>query len=84
MSNNKYVKDKSEVVSHSSLKNRATETDAIWWRNCDGQVDGFKARKFALDDLVAATENFKKQHFLGEGGFGQVYKGHLQDTNEVS
>lgn len=51
--------------------------------DCDSETDGFKARKFALADLVAATESFKDENFLGEGGFGRVYKGHLQDTGEV-
>lgn len=41
------------------------------------ESDGFKARKFALADLVAATNNFKTANFIGEGGFGKVYKGRL-------
>lgn len=41
------------------------------------ETDGFRARKFALADLVAATNNFKTANFIGEGGFGKVYKGRL-------
>ncbi|GAA0151936.1 hypothetical protein LIER_10543 [Lithospermum erythrorhizon] len=42
-----------------------------------------KARPFAYDELVAATGRFKEENFLGEGGFGRVYKGHLKDTGQV-
>jgi hypothetical protein len=30
---------------------------------------------FTLDELKAATKNFSTSNFLGEGGFGPVYKG---------
>ncbi|XP_010227886.2 LOW QUALITY PROTEIN: serine/threonine-protein kinase RIPK [Brachypodium distachyon] len=32
---------------------------------------------FTLDELKAATRNFSASNFLGEGGFGPVYKGSL-------
>ncbi|KAG6415080.1 hypothetical protein SASPL_122482 [Salvia splendens] len=44
----------------------------------------FEARNFALADLVAATENFKDGNFLGEGGFGPVYKGRLPNGEIVA
>lgn len=50
----------------------------------DGKIGGAKARRFKFDELVAATDSFKEDYFLGEGGFGKVYKGHLLDTGEVS
>lgn len=78
------MKGEPKVVSHSAVENRARETDASLRPNSDAENDGFKARRFALVDLVAATENFKDEYFLGEGGFGKVYKGRLQDTGEVS
>ncbi|KAL9171117.1 hypothetical protein ABFS82_04G188700 [Erythranthe guttata] len=46
-------------------------------------ADAPKARTFKFADLVAATHNFKSENFLGEGGFGKVYKGHLPETGEV-
>ncbi|KAL7584268.1 probable serine/threonine-protein kinase PBL7 isoform X1 [Lactuca sativa] len=42
-----------------------------------------KARKFTFAQLVTATNNFKAANFLGEGGFGKVYKGKLEDTHEI-
>ncbi|KAG8077011.1 hypothetical protein GUJ93_ZPchr0006g46371 [Zizania palustris] len=32
---------------------------------------------FSLDELKAATKNFSTTNFLGEGGFGPVYKGFI-------
>lgn len=43
----------------------------------DAGSDIFEARNFAFADLVAATENFRDGNFVGEGGFGPVYKGRL-------
>uniref|UniRef100_A0A5B7A2U6 Protein kinase domain-containing protein n=1 Tax=Davidia involucrata TaxID=16924 RepID=A0A5B7A2U6_DAVIN len=49
----------------------------------DGEPDGIKSKTFTFNQLVAATENFKSDYFLGEGGFGKVYKGKLEDTGQV-
>ncbi|XP_060174484.1 probable serine/threonine-protein kinase PBL7 [Lycium barbarum] len=49
----------------------------------DGKTGGAKAQRFKFDQLIAATEDFKEDYFLGEGGFGKVYKGHLEDTGEI-
>ncbi|KAI5675385.1 hypothetical protein M9H77_06335 [Catharanthus roseus] len=34
-------------------------------------------RRFAYGDLALATNNFSKDRKLGEGGFGEVYRGYL-------
>lgn len=36
-------------------------------------------RIFSLAELRAATRNFKSENVLGEGGFGKVFKGWLED-----
>ncbi|XP_071737900.1 probable serine/threonine-protein kinase PBL5 [Rutidosis leptorrhynchoides] len=41
------------------------------------------ARAFRYAQLVAATNNFKAANFLGEGGYGKVYKGKLEDNDQV-
>ncbi|XP_073113132.1 probable serine/threonine-protein kinase PBL7 isoform X2 [Elaeis guineensis] len=40
------------------------------------------ARVFTYAELQAATKNFKAECLIGEGGFGRVYNGHLEDTNQ--
>ncbi|KAL4178800.1 hypothetical protein AMTRI_Chr13g116910 [Amborella trichopoda] len=39
---------------------------------------------FHLDTIVACTNNFSEENKLGEGGYGPVYKGNLQDGKMVA
>lgn len=49
----------------------------------DGKAHGSRAQTFTFDELAAATGNFRSDCFLGEGGFGKVYKGYLEKVNQV-
>ncbi|KAL9355664.1 hypothetical protein Peur_053634 [Populus x canadensis] len=53
----------------------------------DFQRDGLNDRESAIMDLAsinAATDNFSEANFLGQGGFGPVYKGILSDGKELA
>ncbi|KAJ9553674.1 hypothetical protein OSB04_017719 [Centaurea solstitialis] len=39
---------------------------------------------FSLDKIAAATDNFSVSNKIGEGGFGPVYKGLLEDDREIA
>lgn len=41
-------------------------------------------RDFSYEELQEATDDFSPQCFVGEGGFGKVYKGVLKDGTEVA
>ncbi|WVZ56526.1 hypothetical protein U9M48_007042 [Paspalum notatum var. saurae] len=45
-------------------------------RNIHGKI-------FTYQELIAATDGFTVDTLLGQGGFGQVYKGFLDSTNQV-
>ncbi|XP_021620135.1 wall-associated receptor kinase-like 20 [Manihot esculenta] len=45
---------------------------------------GQTARMFQLKDIKKATNSFSKDRILGSGGFGEVYKGELQDGTVVA
>lgn len=71
------------MVNQSAAEVATRESDA-GNDPCHDEANGHKARTFKFLDLVAATQNFKAENFLGEGGFGKVYKGYLPETGEVS
>ncbi|KAI5055772.1 hypothetical protein GOP47_0029293 [Adiantum capillus-veneris] len=41
------------------------------------------AQTFTLRELAVATKNFRADCLIGEGGFGRVYKGRLENTAQV-
>jgi hypothetical protein len=54
----------------------------------EGSRDGaatthIAAQTFTFRELAAATKNFRPESLLGEGGFGRVYKGRLENTGQA-
>ncbi|CAA0829562.1 Serine/threonine-protein kinase CDL1 [Striga hermonthica] len=49
----------------------------------DGGSRHIAAHTFTFRELAMATKNFRAECLLGEGGFGRVYKGRLETTNQV-
>ncbi|XP_065852205.1 wall-associated receptor kinase-like 22 [Euphorbia lathyris] len=45
---------------------------------------GQTARVFTEEELERATDNYNQSRFLGQGGYGTVYKGMLPDGNIVA
>jgi hypothetical protein len=49
-----------------------------------GNNEHIAAQTFSFRELAIATRNFRAECLLGEGGFGRVYKGHLESINQVN
>ncbi|KAH7570542.1 hypothetical protein JRO89_XS05G0129900 [Xanthoceras sorbifolium] len=49
----------------------------------DLQGANIAAQTFTFRELAVATKNFRPESFIGEGGFGHVYKGRLESTGQV-
>ncbi|XP_044483749.1 probable serine/threonine-protein kinase PBL5 [Mangifera indica] len=81
--------DTSRVASNDPVKKEEISRDdqlSIDVKNLNLKDDtncGKRAETFTFDELSAATSNFRSDCFLGEGGFGKVYKGHLDKINQV-
>ncbi|GMN66854.1 hypothetical protein TIFTF001_035915 [Ficus carica] len=48
------------------------------------KVDDFELSLFSLATISTATDNFTVKNKLGEGGFGPVYRGILEDGQEIA
>ncbi|XP_002514536.3 protein NSP-INTERACTING KINASE 1 [Ricinus communis] len=69
----------------------------LWWRQRHNQQIFFDVneqrqeelnlgnlKRFQFKELQVATKNFSSKNLIGQGGFGNVYKGHLQDGSVVA
>ncbi|GMN27405.1 hypothetical protein TIFTF001_044113 [Ficus carica] len=66
-----------------SFKVQITDRNQTISQNGDEEED-LELPLFSLSSLTAATENFSWQNKLGEGGFGAVYRGRLEDGQEIA
>lgn len=72
----------------SGVDRLKTRSNASLRRESSGPKDNnpysqIAAHTFTLRELAAATNNFSPDCFLGEGGFGPVYRGRLPGTGQL-
>ncbi|KAF8719963.1 hypothetical protein HU200_024731 [Digitaria exilis] len=72
-----WILDKSKPQGGSDSK-----SDAVILR--DGNNQHIAAHTFTFRELASATKNFRQDCLLGEGGFGRVYKGRLENGQVVA
>ncbi|KAG6652104.1 hypothetical protein CIPAW_06G159900 [Carya illinoinensis] len=61
---------------------RDKEDDHAFAEYMDGEFQkGTGPKRFSFRELARATNNFRDEEMLGQGGFGGFYKGFLSDSN---
>ncbi|XP_020164888.1 probable serine/threonine-protein kinase PBL21 isoform X1 [Aegilops tauschii subsp. strangulata] len=67
----------------SKLAHHCTDDDSVAdaQRKVAPDVGSGCAHSFTFKDLLVATGYFNEGNFIGEGGFGKVYKGKISKTN---
>lgn len=65
------------IFSRSSKDSRQREEDLE-------TIAAQEQKQFAFETLVAATQDFNPKSKLGQGGFGPVFKGRLEDGREIA
>ncbi|KAK4491717.1 hypothetical protein RD792_002485 [Penstemon davidsonii] len=70
----------------ASFANISTKSDGSRRRYITEEIEklgkgNISADIFTYQELSAATQNFNPEALIGEGGFGRVYKGHIERKN---
>ncbi|KAI5575156.1 hypothetical protein POPTR_010G215100v4 [Populus trichocarpa] len=72
-----------DQIPSSSDKTKSNMALDVKEASKDGSSEYIAAHTFTFRELANATKNFRADCLLGEGGFGRVYKGRLESTNQV-
>ncbi|THG17324.1 G-type lectin S-receptor-like serine/threonine-protein kinase At1g61550 isoform X1 [Camellia sinensis] len=80
---NHRVKRSSKVKSSALITTRDTSQDSIWGNHAT-HLELSELPMIDFDKILVATDNFSGANKLGEGGFGPVYKGKLEDGQKVA
>ncbi|KAI5409762.1 variant 2, serine/threonine-protein kinase pbl2 [Lathyrus oleraceus] len=67
---------KSQSRTNSSQQKASLQTSH---ESVDPSISG-KLKSFSLIDLKEATKNFRRENLIGEGGFGRIFKGWIDEN----
>ncbi|CAI9098103.1 OLC1v1034686C1 [Oldenlandia corymbosa var. corymbosa] len=77
------IKDPLSPIPLSSDKLRSNSSVSSNGTPNDGGSNQIAAKTFSFRELAVATKNFRADCLIGEGGFGRVYKGKLENSNQI-
>lgn len=78
LTSSKMVSGEGTEFSNLSTKTSSTSVPPTP-RSQDEILQSSNMKSFALNDLKAATRNFRPDSVIGEGGFGSVFKGWIDE-----
>lgn len=70
---------KSQSRTNSSQQKASLQTSH---ESVDPSISG-KLKSFSLIDLKEATKNFRRENLIGEGGFGRIFKGWIDENTYI-
>eukprot|EP00256_Glycine_max_P050519 XP_006606022.1 cysteine-rich receptor-like protein kinase 15 isoform X2 [Glycine max] len=71
-------------VCYFILKRSKKKSNTLLRENFGEESDTLESLQFGLPTVEAATKKFSHENRIGEGGFGEVYKGILPDGREIA
>ncbi|KAK3014496.1 hypothetical protein RJ639_009399 [Escallonia herrerae] len=82
----KSIKEYEDTKNLASFANISLKNDSSRKRYIADEIaklgkGNISAQIFTFRELSVVTQNFNPEFLLGEGGFGRVYKGHIQSLN---
>ncbi|KAL2476264.1 Protein kinase superfamily protein [Abeliophyllum distichum] len=82
----KSIQDHKDNRSLASFANISYKSDSSRRRYITEEIEklgkgNISAQTFTFHELSVATQNFNPETLIGEGGFGRVYKGHIESKN---
>ena len=72
------------VVSGSTTTTSNTESSSSTSKIAEDLKISSQLRKFAFSELKSATRSFRPESLLGEGGFGCVFKGWIEENGTAA
>lgn len=81
-----YILVATDVSVDGSVRRRSSGSSRGIYTNSNNSTHAREpgSMKFTLQEIVKATRNFSPSWKIGQGGFGTVYKGRLQDGTLVA
>ncbi|CAI8596334.1 unnamed protein product [Vicia faba] len=76
ISGSKKPQSRTNQYSNSSKQKASSE------ENVDPSISS-KLKSFSLIDLKEATKNFRRENLIGEGGFGRIFKGWIDENTYI-
>ncbi|XP_028095118.1 probable serine/threonine-protein kinase PBL7 isoform X1 [Camellia sinensis] len=70
-----------DLSSDESKTNKESRLESSVSKDVSGANNN--SQTFKYRELATATNNFRFESLIGEGGFGQVYKGKIESTGQV-
>ncbi|KAK1415622.1 hypothetical protein QVD17_31405 [Tagetes erecta] len=78
------IRRKWKKRSYTDREGRPEKTLAKDYKSSSSQIGSAEVQLFSLSEISRATNGFSVDNKLGEGGFGQVYKGVLEEGQVIA